>query len=1569
MATTANSALLRAWLEKLRGEGKLSGTAEEITTKLKKNLEEEWNKLMESLKHPGSKEISDLCTDAKDLVSEGELGKDHYLQNLCKGIAEIKYFMSGVETKRRGGRGGAEDDSPNVTELTNDKAYARCIVGTVAFSELYGDHCQVEGIIKQISSHVDGKLKYHLSTNGQNPEEQLKKCGNIDRIALIFGRAVLGDSIKTWAKEERGKGTRVGSAGRVGYVWGLRGNVCKEHMKGDQTKLQQQKEMNKEILTEFSGMDKTNNELMKELISDEVPLTFEDLKTSLQQSLESGDGTAGPTPNIGTLMEKVGETAQKNEGLECLDSATLCERAQCVSEQWVKRKNGVGGTTRTWDDLWKENDGVWKELKELSGGMKNNKDSVGSHCDDLQKEEEKEVCQLIASGLKSIYEIKAGQNGQGKSTKKDLEEQLFKRTMRCVLLNAFADKLEALPCADEKKVKDAIDKVFNDKNNDIKNTSPCNSDGDKCFTCERYNDLATCKVNSNNDQVKTKVDGLINVDPNLKDQTMEKSICKPCTGDGRSFCDQLMCVAEKWKDSARKADSSGMINDTAWNLTRLLHAMKTNQENFATHCDQDTNDKTWSDDAHDVANKTACKLVAAGLEHISKIQHKYSTETGSPEKNENPYDNQEFRQFASCLWLKRLVQEMRKRSIICNIDEGIKVAFTKAQQIAETNCTNGRPCTICNWKDEDYDNLKDCPNGNVKNKEVQPKLEELLTNTTNKPNVDSILQELLKTDKHGTLCQRLQCLASKVEAQVQAHKGGSQADKFWTKDGDVGKLWKELSGEMTKNVNSNGDCDQMYDGRTPTNPEKKACQHLSAGFTKLKQDPPSNGSSYTILKNSSLRQTVGCLLLHAYAKKMKSDSKCVIDSGLKKAFDTAGKSLKGVECKWDDKDYDNCTITTITTTNTTDTTGTSGTSGEITQMNVTDKLEQVKDKITETSTENLPKINEMTTLCDFIRCAGPKWFKNKKEINASPTHTWCDFWDKTVKKTLEEMFKKIEKNGKDQSKTLTIATTCKPFGDGNEHSVERKACYHIAEGLQYIKDKISNGQDKQLLERAVACIALNMYADNIKEKSKDSCPIDESKIERMFDFWNAINSTSCSTSGGNDCFKCERNKKSYEGCQLSVADALVATSQSNCNTNATDVKTKMEGLLFKNEDKSNTNSIKSNIGTTLTTITEMTSSFCTQVQCAAKKYYVNVINRSAKSSDVNWSDINKDAEGVLTKLLEQMMQSKNQVEVNQYCKDNEDEWNKIGHKEGKTNKAACLLFASGLQHIYTHGNDQKKGPSFGQTMGCLFLKEYAKQLKDLANKKKQGNSWVHPLCDIDSGINYAFEKSNAIMNDTPPCNNGPNSCFECKWENNDYDKCNIGTDNVKTNVKPLLQSKETHMQETLENTVCPILLTDLLTPFLPLAPVSIGLSAMAYYLWKYFGPLGKGGARFRRSPAEIRGPSVQEQLLDHVEEAGSHEYRLVKERKPRSAPTRTKRSGPVNRRTIIEIHFEVLDECQKGDTQLNQKDFLELLVQEFMGSELMEEEQVPKEEVLMEGVPMELVPIEEVPSLGSGFMV
>ncbi|ANQ09138.1 205 kDa Pk1(B+)1+ SICAvar antigen [Plasmodium coatneyi] len=137
---------------------------------------------------------------------------------------------------------------------------------------------------------------------------------------------------------------------------------------------------------------------------------------------------------------------------------------------------------------------------------------------------------------------------------------------------------------------------------------------------------------------------------------------------------------------------------------------------------------------------------------------------------------------------------------------------------------------------------------------------------------------------------------------------------------------------------------------------------------------------------------------------------------------------------------------------------------------------------------------------------------------------------------------------------------------------------------------------------------------------------------------------------------------------------------------------------------------------------------------------------------------------------------------------------------------------------------------------------------------------------------------------------------------------------------------------------------------------------MSYLLLKYFF-LGKKRKRHRR-PHQVPGPTLQEQILERVEEGGPREYTLVKKRRePRYVPTGTKRPKkngfhrPVSRRTIIDIHLEVLDECQKGDLHSTKQDFFEILVQEFMGSEFIKEDFVPKKEV----------PTERVASSDSGF--
>ncbi|SBO24800.1 SICAvar, type I [Plasmodium knowlesi strain H] len=1317
-----------------------------------------------------------------------------------------------------------------------------------------------------------------------------------------------------------------------------------------------------------------------ENVNSKLQTMFEDEqdKTGLKESLDK------ICENVNSKLQTMFEDEQNKTGLKesldkiclpCLDSENLCERAGCVAKRWVENGNAQNG-----DNLWKTGNGVGKELKELSEKMKGNKGEAEKHCKDL-KEEEKVVCELIASGLKSIYEIEADKNSGGKITKKALEDQLFKRTMRCVLLNAFADKLEQLPCSQEKKVKDAIDEAFK-KSDEIKDqTSPCNNDGDKCFKCGRES-IMTCQINS--EDVKTKLDPSFTSDEGIK-KTLKESedkICKPCKED--NLCERLQCVANKWKKNKGENGTvtwDEMKDDFGAELKALLDEMKKNENQDAVakeYCTADKDGNTWSEsDAHGVANKTACKLVARGLQHISSIQKKYEGE------EKNPYDNQEFKQIASCLMLKAVVRKMKEQSPICYIEPGIKKAFESADKIKQEKCKNKTPCIVCNWTDDDYNQFGSCKVGT---EEIKPKLDKLLKD--NDSIVNTALMDITTTagNNNSNLCFRLQCLASRVKASTNGN--------FWTTNGEVGQLWTQLSTEMKTNKNDEAKCKTMdngttgatVNGRPATDPEKKACQYLTAGFNKLKtiSTTPTNGGNNILDKHPSLKQTVGCLLLHAYAKQMKEKSKCVIDSGIVKAFKVWNESTNGtcngkgqcVPCPWKESDYDNCSITTNATT-----------------KEKTPAKTKVEGIVT---AESVPKamedINKMQNLCDYIKCAAPNWFKSKLPTTTNggvntgtpgtATTTWCDFWDTTVKGALRTMFEHIEKEGKNNKDGV-----CTTFGDENPQSVERKACNHITAGLQHIKDVKgdANGStqpnaedDDKFLKQTMMCAALNLYADEIKKQTDNICPIGEDKISAMFTTWNEKNksspspSSSCNGGGSNNvCFKCIR-EPDFSGCNLLVDSNLVEKANGNCTDkdNRDNVQTQINKLLNEDSNQSQSNSINNTMQKTFSEITKMDHNFCTQVQCAIKKK-LKIKNGQATSTGTtqSWSDIDEDAKGVLMTLLEQMTEGQTKPEVTTYC--NNSKWDN-GYKEDKTNKAACLLFAAGLQHIYKNKTkDQFNGPSFGQTMGCLFLKEYAKQLKDLAKIKKTYE--VHPKCSVDEGIDHAFGKSAEIMRSVlTQCNgNSNNSCFECKL-NGGYETCKMGQDNIGNKSKELFTepTNKKHMEQTLANTLCPILPMDFLAPFVPLAPVSIGLSAMAYYLWKYFGPLGKGGQRFRRSPAEIPGPSVQEQVLDHVDEGASHEYRLVKERKPRSAPTRTKRSGHVNRRTIIEIHFEVLDECQKGDTQLNQKDFLELLVQEFMGSELMEEEeQVPKELVPMEAVPMELVSIEEVPSLGSRLMV
>ncbi|ANQ07211.1 SICA antigen [Plasmodium coatneyi] len=78
---------------------------------------------------------------------------------------------------------------------------------------------------------------------------------------------------------------------------------------------------------------------------------------------------------------------------------------------------------------------------------------------------------------------------------------------------------------------------------------------------------------------------------------------------------------------------------------------------------------------------------------------------------------------------------------------------------------------------------------------------------------------------------------------------------------------------------------------------------------------------------------------------------------------------------------------------------------------------------------------------------------------------------------------------------------------------------------------------------------------------------------------------------------------------------------------------------------------------------------------------------------------------------------------------------------------------------------------------------------------------------------------------------------------------------------------------------------------------------------------------------------------------------------------------------IIDIHLEVLDECQREDLYSTKEDYFEILVQEFMGSKFMEEGKISRGDIPKEQVPCsdfgfreeDFVPKEQLPSSDSGF--
>ncbi|ANQ05904.1 SICA antigen [Plasmodium coatneyi] len=265
------------------------------------------------------------------------------------------------------------------------------------------------------------------------------------------------------------------------------------------------------------------------------------VEEDLRDKGASGNCDIGKESNgaqIGDKVEKVFEKGkagiqkpQIEKALTAINTInkindTLCGRVKCVTKKWFPSRKRSESTPSDWDG---KKGGYWGDfenrLKELSEAMTKNGASDDNLCNSMDGAN-KQACNLIVRGLKRIYEIPQGSPSPPQNA---VDNQIFERTMSCVLLNAYAKKLENL--AEEKScsVKEGINLAFN-KSNDIKAiVSTCTDN--TCDLCQEE-DFKNCTI-GNNENLWNKVNGMLDKKKAEIEQTLNK-IC-PSTADlGRS---------------------------------------------------------------------------------------------------------------------------------------------------------------------------------------------------------------------------------------------------------------------------------------------------------------------------------------------------------------------------------------------------------------------------------------------------------------------------------------------------------------------------------------------------------------------------------------------------------------------------------------------------------------------------------------------------------------------------------------------------------------------------------------------------------------------------------------------------------------------------------------------------------------------------------------------------------------------------------------------------------------------------------------------------------------------------
>ncbi|KJP84754.1 hypothetical protein AK88_05614 [Plasmodium fragile] len=124
-------------------------------------------------------------------------------------------------------------------------------------------------------------------------------------------------------------------------------------------------------------------------------------------------------------------------------------------------------------------------------------------------------------------------------------------------------------------------------------------------------------------------------------------------------------------------------------------------------------------------------------------------------------------------------------------------------------------------------------------------------------------------------------------------------------------------------------------------------------------------------------------------------------------------------------------------------------------------------------------------------------------------------------------------------------------------------------------------------------------------------------------------------------------------------------------------------------------------------------------------------------------------------------------------------------------------------------------------------------------------------------------------------------------------------------------------------------------PYTPaIIPAVVGIGVIAFFLWKYFAYLGQTRRRTYRTVRDVPSPPLDEEILDHLQRGElpppDYGYTMVRDRQRGRLPAARRRRPPrVHTRTIIELHLEVLNECEATEWDSVKDDYWQIVVEQF----------------------------------------